>query len=123
MSENETQAGATTSSRTREAWREFGDAFGDIGRQFHQDYDHVSEAASEGSDRSQQSMERAVKAIRMAIQNTARTIGESLRDPKVRTETEEAGSALLSAVGVSLSEVGQKLQRDAEREGKGGTPT
>jgi hypothetical protein len=119
MSEKETQAGEKAGSRSREAWRQFGDAFGDIGRQFHQDYDRVTEAASDGTETSQQSIERAVKAIRTAIEGTGRTIGESLRDPKVRKETEEAGSALLRAVGVSLSELGQTLQGDAERERQG----
>ena len=119
MSEEEIQAGAKVASRSREAWAQFGDAFGDIGRQFHRDYEHVTEAASEGTEQSQQSMERAVKAIRTAIEDTGKTIGESLRDPKVRKETEEAGSALLRAVGVSLSELGETLQGDAERERHG----
>ena len=116
MSEEETQAGTKVGSRSREAWAQFGDAFGDIGRQFHQNYEHVTEAASEGTEQSQRSIERAVKAIRTAIENTAKTIGESLRDPKVKQETAEAGSGLLRAVGVSLSELGETLQRDAERE-------
>jgi hypothetical protein len=119
MSEEETQAGAKAVSRSREAWAQFGDAFGDIGRQFHQNYEHVTGAAGEGTEKSQQSIERAVKAIRKAIEGTAKTIGESLRDPKVKKETEEAGSALLRAVGVSLSELGETLQRDADRERQG----
>ena len=119
MSEEETQAEAKVESRSRQAWSQFGDAFGDIGRQFHQDYEHVTEAASEGTEKSQQSIERAVKAILTAIEDTGRTIGESLRDPNVRKETEEAGAALLRAVGVSLSALGETLQADAERERHG----
>ena len=119
MSEEETQAEAKVESRSRQAWAQFGDAFGDIGRQFHQDYEHVTEAASEGTEKSQQSIERAVKAILTAIEDTGRTIGESLRDPNVRKETEEAGAALLRAVGVSLSALGETLQADAERERHG----
>ena len=119
MSEEQTQVGAKVRSRSREAWAQFGDAFGDIGRQFHQDYEHVTETASERTEKSEQSIERAVKAIRSAIEDTAKTIGVSLRDPKVKTETEEAGSALLRAVGVSLSELGGTLQRDADQERQG----
>jgi hypothetical protein len=100
----------------REAWAEFGDAFADIGRQFREDYEQVSEGASEGSEESQQSIQRAVKAIRAALDQTARAIGGSLRDPQVKQETAEAGSALLKAVGVTLSEVGEALRRDAEKE-------
>ncbi len=116
MTHEETPTGAKVASRSRRAWAQFGDAFGDIGRQFHQDYERVTETASEGSDESQKSIERAVKAIRTAVESTAKTIGTSLRDPKVKQETEEAGSALLHAVGVSLSDLGEKLQRDADRE-------
>jgi hypothetical protein len=57
-----------------------------------------------------------VQAVRAAIEGTAKTIGTSLRDPLVKQETEEAGSALMHAVGVSLSELGDRLQRDAGRE-------
>jgi hypothetical protein len=119
MSEEQMPVGAKVRSRSREAWAQFGDAFGDIGRQFHQDYEHVTETASERTEKSEQSIERAVKAIRTAIEDTAKTIGTSLRDPKVRTETEEAGSALLHAVAVSLSELGERLQRDADHERQG----
>jgi hypothetical protein len=119
MSEPQTQTRAKVPSRSRAAWTQFGDAFAEIGHQFHQDYERVTETANEGTEQSQQSIERAVKAIRRAIEDTARAIGQSLRDPKVRQETEESGSALLHAVGVSLSELGTTLQRDAEHERSG----
>ena len=103
-------------NRSREAWAALGDEFADIGRRFREDYEKVSETAATGSEASQQSIDRAVSAIRKAVDGTARTIGESLRDPKIREETQEAGSALLRAVGVTLSELGENLQRDADRE-------
>ena len=103
-------------SRSREAWAALGDEFVDIGRRFREDYEKVSETAATGSEESQKTIDRAVSAIRKAVDGTARTIGESLRDPKIREETEEAGAALLRAVGVTLSELGQNLQRDADRE-------
>jgi len=116
MTYEEAPTGAKVGSRSRQAWAQFGDAFGDIGRQFHQDYERVTDTASEGSDESQKSIERAVRAIRAAIESTGKTIGASLRDPRVKQETKEAGSALMQAVGVSLSELGEKLQHDADHE-------
>jgi hypothetical protein len=110
---------AKVPSRIREAWVALGDEFADIGRRFRENYDQVSGTATRGTERSQESIDRAVNAIRKAIDGTARAIGESLRDPKIREETEEAGSALLRAVGVTLSQLGQSLQRDAEREQDG----
>ena len=112
---------AKSLSRSREAWAALGDEFADIGRRFREDYEKVSETAATGSEESQKSIARAVSAIRTAVDGTARTIGEALRDPKIREETEEAGSALLRAVGVTLSELGQTLQRDAEREKETGS--
>ncbi len=116
------ETGGKALSGAREAWAEFGDAFSEIGRQFREDYEQVSESASESSEQSQQSIQRAVKAIRAALDQTARAIGGSLRDPKVKQETAEAGSALLKAVGVTLSELGEALRRDAEHE-RGQSPT
>ena len=107
---------------SREAWAALGDEFADIARRFRENYEQVTETASTGTDESRKSIERAVDAIRTAIGGTARTIGESLRDPKLKEETEEAGSALLRAVGVTLSELGQTLQRDAEREQQDAAP-
>jgi len=101
-------------SKYREAWSQVGDAFGEIGRQFHQDYERVTETADTGTEKSQQSIEQAVTEIRRAVAGTARAIGASLRDPKIRQETEDSGSALLRAVGVSLAELGATLQRGAE---------
>jgi len=103
-------------SKYREAWAQVGDAFGEISRQFHQDYERVTETADTGTEKSEQSIERALTEIRRAVAGTARAIGASLRDPKIRQETEDSGSALLRAVGVSLSELGATLQRGAEHE-------
>lgn len=103
-------------SRSREAWAALGDEFADIGRRFREDYEKVGETATTGTEESQNSIDRAVSAIRQAVAGTAHAIGDALADPKIKQETEEAGSALLRAVGVTLSELGEKLQRDAERE-------
>lgn len=103
-------------SRSREAWAALGDEFADIGRRFREDYEQVSDTAATGSEESQKSLDRAVSAIRGAVGGTAHVIGESLRDPKIREETAEAGSALLRAVGVTLSELGERLQKDADSE-------
>jgi hypothetical protein len=119
MPQRQPQNGRDGEIPATEAWAALGDEFADIGRRFRENYEQVTETASTGTDQSRKSIERAVDAIRTAIGGTARTIGESLRDPKLREETEEAGSALLRAVGVTLSELGQTLQRDAESEQQG----
>jgi hypothetical protein len=101
-------------SRSREAWAEFGDEFTDIARRFRENYESISEAAEGGSEQSRRSIERAVESIRKAFNEMSSSLSETLRDPKVREETAEAGSSLLHAFGVTLSELGGTLQRDAE---------
>jgi hypothetical protein len=108
-------------SQSREAWAALGDEFGDIGRRFRENYEKVSETAATGSEEARNSLDRAVKTVSEAVRSAANSIGESLRDPKIREETDEAGAALLRAVGVTMSELGANLQRDAERAPK--TPT
>jgi hypothetical protein len=109
----------TAMSRSREAWSEFGDEFSDIARRFRENYDTLSETAEGGSEKSRKSIERAVRAIRNALGEMGNSLGDTLRDPKVREETTEAGSALLNAFGVTLAELGEALQRDAEEETAG----
>jgi hypothetical protein len=103
-------------SRSREAWAALGEEFADIGRRFRENYERVSETTASGTEEARSSLDRAVKAVSEAVGGAAGAIGESLRDPKIREETVEAGSGLLRAVGVTLSELGQQLQREAERE-------
>ncbi len=106
---------AKSASQTQEAWAALGEQFADIGRRFREDYERVSTATAAGTDEARSSFEEAVAEVRAAVEGSAKAIGESLRDPKIREETTEAGSALFRAVGVTISELGQKLQAQAER--------
>jgi len=105
-----------TMSKTREAWSELADEFTDIAKEFRRNYEALSETVEGGTTRSRSSIERATKTVRRALDDLADTIGQSLRDPAVRSETEEAGEAFLRAVGATLSELGAKLQQAAATE-------
>jgi hypothetical protein len=102
-----------TISKTREAWSEFADEFTDIAKEFRRNYEALSEDVEAGTTKSRNSIERATKTVRRALDDLAGTIGQSLSDPAIRGETEEAGEALLKAVGATLSELGAKLQQAA----------
>jgi hypothetical protein len=108
---------STVMSKTREAWSEFSSEFADIAEKFKANYATVAETAETGSEASRKSIERSVKAIRGAMGSMADALGNALRDPAVKDETEEAGSALLRAFGVTVSEIGEKLQRLADNDG------
>jgi hypothetical protein len=116
MSVDVSGGGGRALGRSRQAWLGLGDQFEAIGKQFRQNYDRVTETATAGTEKSQASIERAVKSVGKALEDTSKAIGDSLRDPRIREETEEAGAKLLHAVGVTLAELGEALQREAEEE-------
>jgi hypothetical protein len=101
-------------SKSREAWSELGDEFADIARRFRENYQSLSGTAEAGSEKSRKSIERSVRTIRKTLGELGDSLTETMRDPKFREETADAGSALLNAFGVTLTELGEALQRDAE---------
>lgn len=52
--------------------------------------------------------------VSKAVEDAARTFENAVHDPKVRQDSAEAGSALLRAVGATLSELGAVIQREAD---------
>lgn len=101
-------------SRTRKAWGEFGDEFAEIAQRFRTNYDQLAETTEEGSEESRTSIERAVRSIRDAVGDMADSLSDSLHDSKLAEEAEEAGASLVKAFGVTLSDLGQTLQRTAQ---------
>ena len=101
-------------SGSEQAWAKLADQFSSIARQFRQHYERVSASPRPEPEHTQGSVQRAASKVGRAVEDTARAIDESVRDPKVRQETGQAGSALLRAVGVTLTELGAALQREAE---------
>ena len=49
-----------------------------------------------------------------AVEDAARAFENAVRDPKMREDSAEAGSALLRAVGATLSELGAAIEREAD---------
>jgi hypothetical protein len=50
--------------------------------------------------------------VRKAVEDAARAFENAVGDPKLRQDSAEAGSALLRAVGATLSELGAAIQRE-----------
>ena len=103
----------TESGGSGQAWSRLADQFALIAQQFQQHYERVSASSRPETEQTQGSIEQLVTTVSKAIENTARTIDESVRDPKVREDSGAVGSALLRAVGATLSELGAALQREA----------
>jgi hypothetical protein len=102
------------SGGSQEAWSKLADQFSEIADTFRTHYHRIAEANQPADPTSQGTVERAVTKVGKAIEDTARTIDQSVRDPKVREDTGQAGSALLRAVGATLSDLGAALQRETD---------
>jgi ribonuclease E len=102
------------SGGSQEAWSKLADQFSEIAETFRTHYHRIAEANQPADPASQGTVERAVTKVGKAIEDTARTIDQSVRDPKVREDTGQAGSALLRAVGATLSDLGAALQRETD---------
>ncbi len=100
---------------SQEAWSKLADQFTELADQFRSHYHRVTEANPPAADPAGKgTVERAVTKVGKAIEDTARTIDQSVRDPKVREDTSQAGSALLRAVGATLADLGAALQREGD---------
>jgi len=118
--------------RTHEAWSALADQFTQIAHQFREHYHRVSAGASQigayptdagpagtesvdadkvGAD--PRGTDTAGHRVSKAVEDAARAFENAVGDPKVRQDSAEAGSALLQAVGATLSELGTAIQREA----------
>lgn len=104
----------TERTGSAQAWAQLADQFNAIARQFRQHYERVTASPHPEPELTQGSVQRAVSTVGKAIEDTARAIDESVHDPKVRQDTGQAGSALLRAVGATLTDLGAALQREPE---------
>ncbi len=104
----------TGKSGSHEAWSTLADQFTAIARQFRQHYERVSTANEPETEAEHGSLQQAVKTVGKTIEDTARAIEDSAHDPKFRQDTGEAGTALLRAVGATLTDLGASLQREAD---------
>jgi hypothetical protein len=98
----------------KDAWTEVGEAFKEIGRRFTESYHQVADKADEQGDRVEDSVERSLDAVKAALKDTVAAIDDVSKDPEVKEEAKGAGHALLRALGTTLSEVGDSLQRTAD---------
>lgn len=112
-----TGPGGSEQTGSEQAWAKLADQFTVIAKQFRQHYERVSSSPRPEPDKAQGSVERAATVVGKAIEDTARAIDESVRDPQVRQDTTQAGSALLRAVGATLTDLGAALQREAATRG------
>jgi ElaB/YqjD/DUF883 family membrane-anchored ribosome-binding protein len=99
----------------KDAWAEVGEAFKEIGRRFQDSYHQVAGKADERGDQVEDSVERSLDAVKAALKDTVAAIDEVAKDPAAKEEAKGAGNSLLHALGTTLSELGESIQRSADR--------
>lgn len=117
--------------RTHEAWSALADQFTQIAHQFREHHHRVTAGASEvgaypanitGADPAGAGKvgtdpggpDTVGHRVSKAVEDAAQALENAVGDPRVRHDSVEAGSALLRAVGATLSELGAAIQREAD---------
>ena len=111
-----TGSGPTGSGPTGsgQAWADLADQFAGIARQFRSHHERLKAQPRPDTEPPGGPVEQAMRKVGQAIEDAARTIDESVRDPAVRRDGGQAGSALIRAVGATLTDLGAALQRQAD---------
>lgn len=109
-----TDAHGTGSPGSGQAWAELADQFAGIARQFRQHHERLKAEPRPDAEPASGPVEQAMRRVGQAIEDAARTIDQSVRDPAVRHESSQAGAALIRAVGATLTDLGAALQRQAD---------
>lgn len=89
-----------------ESWAEVGEHFSKLGKSFRDHYEEQEGAEEAGAD-----IKEAFKGLADAAGRVATTVGESFRDPVVKTEAKEAANSIVAAIGTTFGEVSDELKR------------
>lgn len=76
--------------------------------------DHYRRASADGAP-DEAEVGEALRTLGSAAEALLRSVGSALRDPGVRTRLEETASGFVSALGATFEELGQELEKIADR--------
>ncbi|MGD2043771.1 MAG: hypothetical protein PVJ28_08985 [Acidimicrobiia bacterium] len=105
----ETHENDPTSESSTDPWTTFQVEWTELGDQLRDTYRKVSN--DEGP--TEEEIKDALGTLAGAWSRVAGSVSEALQDPEVRQRIKDAGSAFATAVGRTISELGDEL-RDAE---------
>lgn len=89
------------------AWDRVTEQFSALGERVRQRYEEQEgEVAATGD-----SLQDALRTLGDAAERLATTVGDVIRDPGIQDEARRATSALVDAVGLTFSRLGQDLRR------------
>lgn len=115
IQEVETHDQDPTTNGERDPWSTFHDEFGDLGERIKETYRKV--ASEDGP--SEEEIKEAFGTLIGAWDQVAGSVSTALQDPEVRARLKTAASSFATAVGTTISELGDELR---ESDGQATSP-
>jgi hypothetical protein len=104
--ENDPRDDGFAGGASDEAWRQASEHFAVLGSKLRTRYQEI--VGEDGP--AEEDVREAFATIGTAAQSLVDSIGESMRDPEVREQLKEATSTFFSAIGKTLSQLGDELR-------------
>lgn len=112
IQEVETHDQDPTTNGERDPWSTFQDEFGDLGARLKETYRKV--ASEDGP--TEEEIKEAFDTLIGAWDQVAGSVSTALQDPEVRARLKSAATSFATAVGTTISELGDELR---ESDGRG----
>lgn len=88
-------------------WQQATEQFSSLGSKLRDRYTEIVGDDGPAED----DVREAIKTIGTAAQSMFESLGASMRDPEVRDQVKEASASFFSAIGRTLGELGEELQK------------
>jgi len=108
IQEVETHENDPTTERGDDPWNTFHDEFGGLGKRLKDTY----RKAASANGPSEEEIKEAFGTLMGAWDQVAESVTTALKDPEVRERLKAAVSSFASAVGNTISELGDELRED-----------
>ncbi len=106
----ETHDDDPTADEASDPWQQASERFSSIGSKLRDRYAEIVGEDGPAED----DVRDAIKTIGTAAQSMIESIGVSMRDPDVREQLKDASSTFFTAIGQTLSELGDELRNAQE---------
>lgn len=112
IEEVETHDQDPTTNGERDPWSTFHDEFGDLGQRIKETYRKV--ASEDGP--TEEEIKEAFGTLIGAWDQVAGSVSTALQDPEVRARLKAAATSFATAVGTTISELGDELRESDGRD-------
>src|SRR5438046_1720189 len=92
---------------TKQKWDDVGDRFNELGKRLKDRYDANTAFADEDKEK----VNDALRQLGDALDAGFTALGDSIRDPDIRTEMKRAGVAVGDAIAATFNEVADEIRK------------